>query len=52
MINIIVSEQGLETIVSCLINEKIAAERDNKNGDNDAFIKCVDNALEELKQHN
>lgn len=52
MINIELSEQGLETIISCLINEKISAERDNKHGDNDAFIECVDNAIEELKQHN
>ena len=43
------SEKTFETIVNVLINSKIEAEINNIRGINNAFIKNIDMALEELK---
>ena len=45
----VMSEKTFETIVSVLINSKIEAEINNVRGINNAFIKHIDMALEELK---
>lgn len=45
----VMSEKTFETIVSVLINSKIEAEINNVRGINNAFIKNIDMALEELK---
>lgn len=45
----VMSEKTFETIVSVLINSKIEAEINNVSGINNAFIKNIDMALEELK---
>ena len=43
------TEKTFETIVSVLINSKIDAEKNNKDGINNAYIESINNALEELK---
>lgn len=44
------TEKTFDTIVSCLINSKLDAERDNVKGINDAYIHNIEDALEELKK--
>lgn len=44
-----ISKESMEIIISVLINDKIEAEKSNKNGINDAHIEAVSKALMELK---
>lgn len=44
------TEKTFDTIVSCLINSKFAAKRENVKGINDAYIHNIEDALEELKK--
>lgn len=43
------TEKTLDTILSVLIDDKIEAEKRNKNGINDVHLKSVDAALTELR---
>ena len=43
------TDKTLNTIISVLINSKIDAETNNKDGINDAYIKNINEALQELK---
>ena len=49
MKNIVLTSRSYEIIVSTIINAKMEAEKGNKNGINDAYIKAVNIALKELK---
>ena len=44
------TDESLGTIVSILVNEKIEAEKNNKDGISNEYIKSINVALEELKE--
>ena len=44
------TDESLGTIVSILVNEKIEAEKNNKEGISNEYIKSINVALEELKE--
>lgn len=44
------TKDSLVFIVSVLVNGRIEAEANNKNGINDEYIEATNKALEELKQ--